>query len=229
MTGFAAMRVERIGEEAEPVVIIDGFAPDPAMFAEDAAFLGFRRIGEHYPGIRAEVPAAMIQPLLERLGTVIAQVFASDESTVIDAFYSLVTTPPSALAPIQRLPHVDGVEPGRLALLHYLSAEPSGGTAFYRHRSTGFETIDAGRLESYNRALAADIAREGLPDAAYIGADTALFEQTLAVAARYNRAILYRSHVLHCAVIAEGAALTTDPATGRFTVNTFLATTPRRA
>ena len=214
--------VERHGVERQPVVVIDGFAAAPAQFVDDASFLAFAPRGAHYPGIRAKTPNALLRPLLDALAPVVAEVFGPGDMAVIDAFYSLVTTPPAALAPIQRLPHVDEVSPGRLALLHFLSADESSGTAFYRHRATGWESLDAARLAPYREMLAAEITRDGLPDAAYLAGDTPLFQQVAAYRGAFNRALLYRSHALHCALIPPAMRLSDDPARGRLTVNTFL-------
>lgn len=215
--------IERHGAEAQPVVVIDGFA-DAQRFRDDAAFLSFAPIGPHYPGIRALVAPAMLRPLLDRLLPIAAEVFGAATLDVVDAFYSIVTTPPAALAPIQRLPHFDEVSPTRLALLHYLSPDESSGTAFYRHRSTGFESIDGGRLPAYRAALDADLTAHGLPDAAYIAGDTPVFERLALHRGRFNRAILYRSNTLHCAHLPPGLPLDPDPEVGRLTVNTFLET-----
>ncbi len=213
--------IDHHGTEAQPVVVIDGFA-DATRFRDDAAFLSFAPIGPHYPGIRAHVAPPLLRPLLERLTPIATQVFGGSGLEVVDAFYSIVTTPPQALAPIQRLPHFDEVSPTRLALLHYLSPDESSGTAFYRHRSTGFESIDAARLPTYRAHLDADLQRHGLPDAAYIAGDTPVFAQVARYAGRFNRAILYRSNTLHCADLPADMALDPDPETGRLTVNTFL-------
>lgn len=215
------LSIERHGAEQQPVVVIDGFA-DAERFRDDAAFLSFAPIGPHYPGIRAVVAPALLRDLLARLEPVAAEVFGSAGLEVVDAFYSIVTTPPSALAPIQRLPHFDEVSPTRLALLHYLSPDESSGTAFYRHRTTGFESIDEGRLPSYRTALNADLRLYGIPDPRYIGGDTPVFERVALHRGRFNRAILYRSNTLHCAHLPEGMVLDPDPETGRLTVNTFL-------
>jgi hypothetical protein len=213
--------IERHGDEAQPVVIIDRFA-NAERFRDDAAFLAFAPIGPHYPGIRAVVAPAMLRDLLARLAPLAAEVFGSAGLEVVDAFYSIVTTPPAALAPIQRLPHFDEVSPTRLALLHYLSPDEGSGTAFYRHRSTGFESIDAARLPSYRAALDADLRRHGIPDPRYIAGDTPVFERVALHRGRFNRAILYRSNTLHCAHLPEGMTFDPDPDTGRLTVNTFL-------
>ncbi len=212
----------RQGNEAEPVVVIDNFAPLPQRFIDDASFLKLEPMGEHYPGLRAAVPPSLLLPLLADLAPLIEDVFGLAQCRIADALYSLVTTTPDDLKPIQRLPHFDGVEPERLALLHYLSRDARGGTAFYRHRSTGFETVTAARLGDYRRALDADLQREGVPPPGYIGSDTAIYTQVARHAGHFNRAILYRGNTLHCADLPADLPLTADPATGRFTVNTFL-------
>lgn len=217
-----SLSVVEQGAEREPVVVIDGFADDPERLIGDASFLAFRPIGPHYPGIRAEVPPAMLDDLLAPLGPVIADVFGEPATDVLDAYYSLVTTRPADLAPIQRLPHFDGVERERLALLHYLARDERSGTAFYRHRGTGFETVNADRLGGYRAALDADLRREGLPPADYIAGDTPIFERIAVHQGRFNRAILYRSNTLHCAFLPPDLTLSADPMAGRLTVNTFL-------
>ena len=131
-------------------------------------------------------------------------------------------TPPEVLTPIQRLPHFDGVEPERLALLHFLSGAQGSGTAFYRHRATGFETVTATRLADYERILNCEVRAQGIPDAAYIAGDTDIFDEISLFEGRYNRALLYPSNALHCARIPDDLNLSDNPATGRLTVNTFL-------
>ena len=216
------LRVDTHGVEAQPVVVIDDFAPDPHALCEDATFLSFSQIGAHYPGVRALVPEAVLHPFIAALAPVAREVFGLGDLSVVDSFYSVVTTPPQDLAPIQRLPHFDQVSPTRLALLHYLSPDERSGTAFFRQRSTGYESVDATRLADYRAALADDLAHHGLPDAGYIGADSAMFERVARHQARFNRAILYRSNTLHCADIPPDMSFSPDPYDGRLTVNTFL-------
>lgn len=216
------LQVMAHGSENQPVVVIDSFASDPHGLREDASFLSFSQIGEHYPGIRAVVPEAMLRPIVAALAPVVRDVFGLGDLSVVDSFYSLVTTPPDALAPIQRLPHFDEVSPTRLALLHYLADDDTSGTAFFRQRSTGYESVDATRLPAYRGALADDLATHGMPNAGYIGAGSPVFERIARHAGRFNRAILYRSNTLHCADIPAGMPLSADPFTGRLTVNTFL-------
>lgn len=224
MNGEASWQVKVIthGTEVQPVVVIDSFVPDPHGLREDASFLSFSRIGEHYPGIRALAPEAMVRPIVAALAPVARDVFALRDLSIVDSFYSVVTTPPDTLAPSQRLPHFDEVSPTRLALLHYLADDETSGTAFFRQRSTGYESVDATRLPAYRAALAGDLATHGLPAAGYIGAGSPVFERVARHAGRFNRAILYRSNTLHCADIPASMPLSTDPFRGRLTINTFL-------
>lgn len=216
------MTVTRQGTERQPVVVFDRFVDRPEDLVEDAEFLSFSRRGEHYPGVRALVPAPVLDAMVDQVRGVAAEVFGVAALAVVDAFYSLVTVRPEALTPIQRLPHFDGVEGERLALLHYLGRDDRGGTAFYRHRTTGYESVDAGRLPGYRRALADELARGTLPDPAYIAGDTDLFEEVAVHRGLFNRAILYRSNTLHCARLPLDTVFSADPAAGRLTVNTFL-------
>lgn len=212
----------RIGREGEPVVIVDDFAPDPQALRAHAAASGFAPAGDHYPGIRAPLPSTYLGQVSDTLAIVFKEAFgATGRVRVLDARFSIVTAPEAALTLVQRLPHVDATAPGRLAMVHYLAAEELGGTAFYRHRSTGFETINEGRSAAYFAAIERETALH--PPQGYIAGDTPLFEQIDEVTARFNRAIFYRSHLLHSGAVPPHAPLMADPATGRLTVTGFFA------
>jgi Family of unknown function (DUF6445) len=221
----AKIQVVQHGREGQTVIIIDDYVPDPEQLIAAASMLSFSAIGLHYPGLRATVPPFLATRCLDPVRNLIMRTFAlADPPADIETYFSLVTTQPQALKPIQRLPHFDGVEQGRIAVLHFLGRSEQGGTAFFRHRSTGFESVNAQRLAHFTTNLDTDIARHGLPDAGYISGDTAIYEQIADYDARFNRAIIYRGNTLHCANIPEGMALPADPETGRLTVNSFLNT-----
>ena len=217
------VRVETIGHERQPLVVIDNCLEDFEGWRESAAGERFAPIGPYYPGVRAHVARGVAEKLRAALVPVVKEAFALDPvPPLVDCFFSIVTTPPATLALIQRLPHIDGLEPDRLAILIYLSGESQGGTAFFRQRATGYETIDAARFPAFEAALHQGVSANGLPPAAYIAGDTPLYEQVAEIEARPNRAIIYRSHLLHCARIPSGVPLPPDPREGRLTVNAFL-------
>lgn len=212
-----------VGRERQPLVVIDGFAPNPDALRAAAVASRFEPAGQHYPGVRAPLPPNYMLAQRPVIATVLREVFGHANSVrVLDASFSIVTTPPDALSTEQRLPHVDAVDPGRIALVHYLSLADAEGTAFYRHRATGFESIDKARAPVYFERLQSELRESGLPLAAYIAVDTPLFERTTLIEARYNRALIYRSALLHSGAISPDARLSADPADGRLTVTAFL-------
>lgn len=217
------IHVETIGAEARPVVVIDDFAPDPQALIDAAATAAFQPLGPFYPGLRAPVGRDYFTGLNRVLADVARQVFGAADRLAVDrALYSISTTPPGELSLPQRIPHIDNTDPNKLAIVHYLSRTDFGGTAFYRHRSTGFEAITPDRHRPYLDALQADIAVKGEPPAAYISGDTDLFEQTAAFEPVFNRALIYRGNLLHCALLPNDTALPADPTRGRLTVAAFL-------
>ena len=183
----------------------------------------FGPAGQHYPGLRAPLPADYFAQVGPVIGAALERAFGHrGRVDVVDASFSIVSTPPALLSARQRLPHCDAYGAERVAFVHYLSPDDADGTAFFRHRSTGFETIDRARAPGYFATLEAELAA-GEPPTGYVAGDTALFERTALADARFNRAALYRSFLLHSGAIAPDAALSPDPVTGRLTVTAFLA------
>ncbi len=218
-----SVTVQSLGHEAAPLVIIDDFSPDPGALAAAAAAQAFAPKGAFYPGIRAPADASYLAARMDVLRPVLEDVFdCPGGARLVECAFSLVTTRPQDLMPIQRLPHFDSTDPGFFALLHYLCGPDQGGTAFFRHRATGFESVSDERYPVYNAALEAEVAATGLPEPDYIRGETALFEQTGEVDAVFNRMVIYRSRTLHSGRIPHGFHFSPDPRVGRLTVNTFL-------
>lgn len=216
---------QRIGNEENAIAVVDGFHPDPDALRAEAMTSDFEPARHHYPGVRAPLSAGYFAQVGPALATVLREVFGAPAKTdLLDASFSIVTTPPGALTVLQRLPHVDAVQQGRIALVHYLSPEGGDGTAFFRHRATGFEHVDEARAPIYYRHLDTEIRYRGEPPAGYIGGSSPLFERIATVDARYNRAVIYRSALLHSGAIAADAVLSDDPAAGRLTITAFLST-----
>lgn len=227
--GRRIARLYAHGREPVHVVVIDDYLEDPDAMV-DIAKHGppFAPNGPFYPGIRAPVPTQAFQTLLGPLADILPRYFGyAGRAGLRECNFSLVTTPPDRLAPIQRLPHFDSLEYGRVAALLYLCrGDHQGGTAFYRQRSTGFETVDAGRFDAFEAALTADVARHGLPASGYIDETSPIYEMIGRHDARFNRMIVYFSANLHCAYIPDDFVFDDQPASGRLTVNAFLGQGP---
>lgn len=218
-----SIRVDRIGREAQPVVVVENFAPRPERLLDDARAAAFVPMGPYYPGLRAPVSRVYFEGLAETLSPIMREVFGARSRLAFDrALYSMAVTPPVDLSLPQRIPHFDGTHDGLIAIIHYLAPTSHGGTAFFHHRTTGYEAITVDRHRPYLDALSEDFAREGEPPAAYIDGDTALFERTAAYDAVFNRALIYRGNLLHSARLAGAATLSTQIGIGRLTVASFL-------
>ena len=222
----ARLEAQQIGDERQTVVVVEDFHPDPAALRQAAARTPLEPARHAYPGLRGALAPGYWTQQAELVARAAAMLGVAGEAapTLIDASFSIVTTPRDALSLAQRLPHCDSHDRGRVAFVHYLDpAEASGGTAFYRHRSTRFETVDRDRVAIFDGQLDAEL-RYGRPPAAdYVGDADRLFERIAAVPARYNRAIVYRSFALHSGVIPPGVPLSADPTVGRLTVTGFVA------
>lgn len=224
------LEVRRLGREGEPLAVIDNLMREPQALVEAATQMRFAPLapaGNYYPGHRAAAPGAYLSVLLEAIRPILHDVFEvqADAKAGASCHFSLVTLPPDQLNLGQRLPHIDSDDPGRLAILHYLCGPEHGGTAFYRHRASGLETVTPDRSKAYFATLRAELDRDGQPAAAYLDGDTPLFEEIGRVQAAVDRVVLYRGCLLHSGVV-DPARLSLDPRGGRLTVNTFL--TPRR-
>ncbi|MEE4209329.1 MAG: DUF6445 family protein [Parvularcula sp.] len=223
-----SIRLEHVGQEHLPVLVADGLDDLTLPLRQAAEESGFAPNGPFYPGVRAKAPQGYAEEIIGRLGPDILRAFGWEGSSLqmIDGDFSLVTTPPEALVPFQRMPHVDGVDADVVAVLHYLCGEEHGGTSFYRHRSTGFEQLSTERYATYKAALERDVARRGLPPATYRDGSDDIFERTATYDCREGRILVYRGTSLHSGRIPEGHPLTADPAEGRLTVNSFLRRRP---
>lgn len=213
---------EQVGIERAPLLIVDNFLAETERLIEAASASVYLDVGPIYPGVRAPAPEEYAEALVAILGPLIERVFDAPLEPELDlCAFSMVTAQPRELAVTQRIPHFDGVEPDRLAFLHYLCTPAHGGTSFYRHRSTGFESVDADRLDVYRQAFEADVRREGEPAAAYVDGDTPIFERIRSCEAVFNRILLYRGSALHSGNVSAAYNLEEDARTGRLTVNGF--------
>lgn len=215
----------RIGREQAPLVVVDNLVADPEELVDLASVKQFGDVASYYPGVRAKVPLTYQQFIIGQLRDVFADDFAFPSGAVrfTACHFSLVTTPPEKLTYLQRIPHVDSVAGKDLAFVHYLFKADLGGTAFYRHRKTGFEYVDQGRKAEYLRHLEEEKTGPDSPLAAYINGDTPLYEQVGAQEGVFNRLVVYRRNSLHSGALTRNFAADPNPRTGRLSINGFLA------
>lgn len=222
----AEVELVRIGRRGIKVCVIDNVLRDP----EGVAALGFAQSyvedrGNLYPGVRAAMPEsfstafrAWLTPILQRNGMVESNRVISGDTS----FFSVVTTAGRDLVPIQCIPHYDSTDPSLLAAVIYLCSPRFSGTAFYRHRRTGYEEITEQNVGNYQLALNSDMRMHGVPKPGYINGDSELFETVFANELKFNSAIVYPARVLHAAKIQNPFNSPVDRSEWRLTVTALL-------
>lgn len=222
----APLSVQRltIGRELAPLLVVDNAIADADALVELAASKSFGDVTSYYPGVRAKAPLSYQQSVLQQFGGLFAEFFGLQPGTLrfTACHFSLVTTPPERLSPSQRMPHTDSQLSNELAFIHYLFKSDLGGTAFYRHRKTGYEVVDQARKPGYLACLEQEIQGVDKPEARYINGSTALFEQINCQQGVFNRMLVYRRNSLHSGNLPDDFVPDTNPRTGRLSVNGFL-------
>lgn len=213
-----------IGREGAPLLVIDDAVADPQALVDLAASKSYAAVENYYPGIRAKAPLSYQQSVLEKFGGLFREFFGiSGSLRFTGCQFSLVTRNHAELNELQRIPHIDSSSYRELAVVHYLFKADLGGTAFYRHRATGYEIIDDARKSEYFGCVQREAAGPDKPEVAYISGNTALYEQVACQAARFNRMLVYRRNSLHSGNLGRNFVADPNPRTGRLSINAFLA------
>ena len=226
----ARIHARLVGKEASPLLVIDDVLADPQSLIDQAMTADFTPPPHtHYPGLNAPLPESYYMTLVPALRPLLARVFGVPAETTLRffGFFALATTPAHDAQAIQKIPHHDTPDPYQLAMVHYLchgqgdnQGNNQGGTGFFRHRATGFESITLARFDAYMAHISPELA--ALPhDAPHAGANSPYHDLIDQAGLVFNRLIIYRSHVLHSALLGH-ANLSLDPQHGRLTANGFL-------
>ncbi|MGS2722381.1 DUF6445 family protein [Porticoccus sp. GXU_MW_L64] len=214
------------------VVVVNDLLCQPENMVEYAAsevsFQG--RAGDFYPGVKAACPDDYTNLLSEFFSVFVQPLFyremgedkGGDKNSVrtvsASSDFAMATLPSESLLPIQSIPHFDAVDPHQFAVVHYLFHWQGGGTSFYRHKATGFESLSKDNLAQYQNTLNRQATTEGLPNPGYMRGESSLFEHTGKVNSRFNRAIFYRGNVLHSGDVGCAGTQSEDPKKGRLTI-----------
>jgi hypothetical protein len=218
--------VDFVGREREPVVTIDGFSGQVEALERMGREASYRPV-PGYPGLRSPMNPAYLAPRSALLREVFRDCFGLTGRAELESCdFSVVSLSPGQLSPGQRIPHYDAPDAGLIALLHFTAGVESGGTAFYRHRRTGFEAILPERVAAYAAGVAEDDRAFGPPPAHYCHGSDERYEMIGEVEARPDRAILYRGRLLHSGHVPVAPVPETARQTGRQTINTFIVGCP---
>ena len=207
------------------VVVIDDILLDPdglVAWAREQAFQP--PPGYPYPGVVIGAPQDLADRFADHFAQHARTRLQARRTLAHDVRLSMVTTPPSQLDPRQWQCHRDRVsnDPATLyvASVLYLFRDPAlGGTSFYVPRQSPAAT-DRIQYDSQTLSAEAFSARYGL-QAGYMDGSNAYFDCVARVPAAWNRMILYDAGFFHSGDIGRPDLLTTDPATGRLSLNCF--------
>lgn len=220
----ARIALRHIGRERHPLLIIDDVLSDPdGLILMAAAAEWARPLHTQYPGVNAPLPETYSQAMIRALRPMLRRGFGIPQNLPLNffGFFAMATQDPADLKPIQKIPHHDSADPFHIAMVHYLCRGQSGGTAFFRHSATGFESVDHRREEAYGAMARAELDATGDSLTHHVSAATPGYEQVDYAELRFNRLVVYRSHVLHSGLLDQ-SRLSDDPRTGRLTANSFL-------
>lgn len=218
------LQLRHLGQERQPLLVVDDVLADPDAMIQAAREADFYSPPHtNYPGLNAALPEAYYRTVVTALRGPIAAAFGlpSDAYVKYFGFFGLATTTARDAQPVQKIPHHDGPDPQRLAMVHYLCRGDHGGTGFFRHKATGFESVDQDRQATYVAVAQAQLAERGVGTSAYAGGDMADYDLIGQAECVFNRLIVYRNHVLHSALLGPGSG-EADPGLGRLTANGFI-------
>ncbi|WP_157672140.1 DUF6445 family protein [Cellvibrio sp. PSBB006] len=219
-----------VGIEKQKVLIIDNFMQQPEHMVDYAsARENFEHYTGHcnfYPGIKLPAPKEYSDSLMAVIKPILAQgyegISLAWDMNKADCSLSLITIKPESLRKVQLMPHFDSTNPYQFALLLFLCNETHGGTAFYRHNTTGYETITQEKRKSFEDIYFREIEEKPLKKEYFTDSDER-FTKLGVADAKFNRMIIYRSCLLHSPYIDSTYSVDDNPKTGRLTANSFVA------
>ena len=225
-----SIRVEHVGDERIPLLIIDKLVDRPEdLVAFAASDCTLAPPTDMYPGLRAPAPESYIEVLRKGLTKAINATYALPDLDLHSAisYMCVVTAKPQDLKPVQCMPHIDGTTANSFSTVHYLCSPSYAGTSLYRHRRTGYELIPDFRHDRYRSVLEQELRETPWTTQGYINGDTAMFERIASTEVAFNRMVLYPSNALHSADIGHDFTFDPDPKRGRFSVNSRIQMRPK--
>ena len=222
----AAVREVKL-DEGRFCLVVDDALLDPDRMVHyalerrsefSAADVGF------YPGVCLAAPRELTAGLAALFRWQVRRHFDARRCLDVLCRFSLVTLPPAALSPIQNICHRDdsGLDPklSMQASVLYLFHDPGlGGTSFYVPTRSKAET-DA-LFQAAAQAPADGVRAQYEIQAGYIDDNNPYFRRVGAVPAQWNRLIFYDGGMLHSGDIPAPSRLSSDPSSGRLTLNGF--------
>lgn len=207
-------------------VVVDDLLADPQAWREWAIKQAFAPAFDYpYPGLVLGAPLLLQQHLQDYFGLHVRKLLHCRRTLDAQSRFSVITTPPNELQPVQWLCHRDRVTEDESNLMYaasvlYLFDNPKlGGTSFYKPLLDAVRT-DQLIADSQMLSRPAFSQRYAL-EAGYMNGTNAYFEQIASIPAKWNRAIFYDGGIFHSADVGQAQRLRSDVSLGRLTLNSF--------
>lgn len=216
-----------VGNEKTPVIVIDDFANDLTQLLDYARHkVNYEQDdGSYYPGVRAALPRPYAIEVINHVFQLIYDVYKVPHQLRIKPqmlAFSLISQTPESLMPLQRLPHFDTPDPYHFAILHYLNDGPHGNTAFFRHKTTGFERINEANMNHYFDAAKSFLQEHQQDQPRYFTDSDKHYDIFHQIEYRPNRLVIYPGSLLHSTLVSLENDIDDNPHTGRLTANIFI-------
>lgn len=207
-------------------MVVDGLLADPhgvVRFAADQMTFAPGPQGSFFPGERSRGSADYVESFRRHLDEAMRETFGLPANCRMNFtnMFSLTTTPPADLGRANQMPHVDSVGRRKLGVVHFLFDQPLGGTSFYRHHATGWESLDEEREPRYLAIAMTEMEQKGY-GTGYRIERSGLYDLTFEAVPAMDRLVIFPGHLLHGAGVPDDAELTRDPFRGRLTLNSFI-------
>lgn len=219
-----------VGNEQQKIIIVDNLLQQPQAMIDFAVskneFEKYKGHCNFYPGIRVPAPADYSAALTPAIHSILIKEYEGIDldwkMNKAECSLSLITVKPEDLRTVQSTPHFDSANTFQFAILVYLCGEEHGGTAFYRHNATNYETITHENRKHFEEVYFKELKEKPIQKG-YFTESNENFSKIGMVSAKFNRMVIYRSCLLHSPHINPTQSVDPNPRTGRLTINSFFA------
>lgn len=219
-------KIELIGKDKTPIIIIDDYADNLDEIAEQVATFGCFSPDNvtNYPGVRSPIPKALVVGYLKPLMQLLYRIYKfpnSFEPSPIDNYFSLITSQPDELSAMQSWPHFDTPNPNLIAIIHYLDKGSHGGTGFFRHNKSDLDRIDEKSKDQYFQCAQDYFQSINTNTYGYCTEQHSEFTCYKKISYKPNRLIIFPGQLLHSTLVELNTDLDPNPERGRLTANLF--------
>lgn len=214
--------IKTIGSEKNRIAFVRDVFEDPDDVISLASTARYAPADRAYPGVRSPVDDNVAGLVKSTVAAAVRTLFPAEFSELSGGtHYSFVTQRPFDSAGMPRRPHFDDTSGTLMAAVLYLSHNAHGGTGFFRHRGTGFETITDDRLSFYDTVVKTEQARFVPSKEFSSGPDHPFYERIGTAQPIFNSMVVYPGGILHSGDIDRIAPILPDVRNGRLTINAF--------